>query len=524
MSGRARSNAVSSSSAPFVGAQRSAGPARAPMMGAHRQQEPALEMQEAVGNQATQQAMDATPLSPEAYLYGGGGSEAASLGSAGPTPTPAAGLASVDAHSYLYGGGSSAGPELPTPADPAPATGGVYGAYRPPEDSSSAAPTAYSGIYNAYSAPERAVAPLAPSPPRLAAPANGGPSQATGPSSTPVPTGANASSAPAPSDNGNFAMKPMLAGMTSFDSSVQRPNPHMQTQLPSTTFYADTAEKRAQYARGFNDKGEMSSLSDGSNLNTIGAERPAAIGAKGDRHIFTMDGAGQFYTGDAIQENKTRGREAADRGALQQERFHHSSFLGGEEVAGAGEMQVRDGQVELVSDTSGHYRPGSKQMMQTVQQLEKNKVQTERLGVEFVGKNGTQNMQASATELLGYADHNPETAEDQMREKHSQKNSVLGELLSKSRNNPEGQNLKPSELNRRPEGAAPSAAVEQENEGASGFYMDEEDNEEPVYNDLEEIEDEEEQPVYSETSEEDAVQYSEIEHNEAENEEDTYYN
>ena len=290
------------------------------------------------------------------------------------------------------------------------------------------------------------------------------------------PENADPSQAPAPAAPGNnmgFAMKSMEDGMEDFDKSLLgRANPHMGTSLPSTTFYADTPEKRAPYTRQFDSQGKMSSASDGSKLDTIGAERPAAIGAKGDRHIFAMDGEGQFHTTDAIKENKQRGQAAAASGASQQDRFHHSSFLAGQDVAGAGEMQVRDGQVELVSDTSGHYQPGSKQMMQTVQQLEKNNVATEKLGVEFVGKGiydedgnktgQTKNMQASATELLGYQNHSPETAETQMRAMHDKKNSFLGELLGKAQNNPEGQNLKPSELNRRPEEAAPGPAVEQE--------------------------------------------------------------
>lgn len=77
----------------------------------------------------------------------------------------------------------------------------------------------------------------------------------------------------------------------------------------------------------------------------------------------------------------------------------------------------------------------------------------ERLGVEFVGKredkedeNGylqldeegnplkqdqpNKNMQVSALELLGYANHNPHTAEEQMRKSHAKKNEVLQQLLS----------------------------------------------------------------------------------------------
>ncbi|QJD87073.1 hypothetical protein [Cohnella herbarum] len=121
-------------------------------------------------------------------------------------------------------------------------------------------------------------------------------------------------------------------------------------------------------------------------------------------------------------------------------------------------MQVRDGQVALVSDASGHYQPGSKQMMQTVQELERKKVAMERLGVEFVGKredkedeedeedeNGylqldeednplkqdqpNKNMQVSALELLGYANHSPHTAEAQMRKSHAKKNEFYNSYL-----------------------------------------------------------------------------------------------
>jgi len=38
-------------------------------------------------------------------------------------------------------------------------------------------------------------------------------------------------------------------------------------------------------------------------------------------------------------------------------RFHHSSLVGGEPVAAAGELGVKDGVVHFVSNASGHYRP-----------------------------------------------------------------------------------------------------------------------------------------------------------------------
>ncbi|MFB9280203.1 hypothetical protein [Cohnella cellulosilytica] len=418
-----------------------------------------------------------------------------------------------------------------------------------------------------------------------------------------------------------FEMKPMVNGMDKFDEWFPQPHSRMHTVLPSKTFYADTEEKRAPYARKFNEDGTISNQSDGEHLSTIGALSAPVQGSKPDRHIFTMDGGGNFYTADAIHETTKRGREAQARFNLAepggqeapapvssyyegegggpepnyveiqeeseesgsgygysqvapstsdnnyieiqdesaesesdgygysqvapsapdnnyieiqdesaesesdgyvpqymgeqeprssdgqyldsppdspdhyyeaqehddastyygseveqeeeetgpqvpyQERFHHSSFLAGQAVAGAGEMQVRDGQIELVSDASGHYRPGSKQMLQTVQELERKKVPVERMGVEFIGKGNAAldadgyasmdesgdtiketNMQASALELLGYANHrNPENAETEMRANHAKKNRFLSELLGLAGKSKKKDEVRPSD-------------------------------------------------------------------------------
>lgn len=333
-----------------------------------------------------------------------------------------------------------------------------------------------------------------------------------------------------------FDMKPMLDGMDEFDSSVQRPNPHMATSLPSTTFYADSAEKREPFARGFGADGRMTNA-DGSALNTIGADRPAAIGAKGDRHIFTMDGEGQFYSADAIKENKDRAKAAQDSGASQQERFHHSSFLGGKDVAGAGELQVRDGQIETVSDTSGHYRPGSKQMLQTVQQLEKNNASVEKMGVEFVGKNKVRNaegnlvteknLQAPATELLGYSNVEDKSGiESQMRTMHGKKDNVLAELLSKSGGGSDG-NLKPSDFKKKAEDAIPRGAQAPAPAPAPAQDPDyvHYDN---VYDEAPEQEDEKEEEaynnVYDEVKENEDIVYNEVDEEALEQEAEDPYN
>ncbi|RIE05065.1 hypothetical protein D3H35_02740 [Cohnella faecalis] len=279
-----------------------------------------------------------------------------------------------------------------------------------------------------------------------------------------------------------------------FDKKLLHQGAISGVDLDSTTFYANESQ-RASYSRSFDSTGKMVNKTDSKAVNTIGADRSATKGAKADRHIFTMDGQGEFHSTDAVKENRDRSKQIRnqrkqDLKGLQSdpenqeklrnmelpamERFHHSSFNAGGDIAGAGELQVRDGQVELVSDASGHYKPGSRQMIQTVQQLEKNKVPIEQLGVEFIGKpefeyetdlktgehrvdeatgkkvhrldaegkkvkkldqyglqSVSKNMQASAMELLGYADHSPDAAEERMRDMHGKKNAMLEELLGK---------------------------------------------------------------------------------------------
>lgn len=52
-------------------------------------------------------------------------------------------------------------------------------------------------------------------------------------------------------------------------------------------------------------------------------------------------------------------------------KFHHSSFLAGGPVAGAGELNVVDGRLKFVSDQSGHYKPDPEYLQQVVDNLKK---------------------------------------------------------------------------------------------------------------------------------------------------------
>jgi len=70
--------------------------------------------------------------------------------------------------------------------------------------------------------------------------------------------------------------------------------------------------------------------------------------------IFVMDEEGRFF----FKENAIEGE------------FHHSSFLSGKPVAGAGEFIFKDGKLTAITDRSGHYRPTPEYMQQVTQSLE----------------------------------------------------------------------------------------------------------------------------------------------------------
>ncbi|WP_063041143.1 WXG100-like domain-containing protein [Nocardia grenadensis] len=70
----------------------------------------------------------------------------------------------------------------------------------------------------------------------------------------------------------------------------------------------------------------------------------------GGRAIFVMDRAGNLYASNYHEAGL----------------FHHSSFLAGGPVAAAGELVVINGQLRLLTDSSGHYRPSRAYTLQAV--------------------------------------------------------------------------------------------------------------------------------------------------------------
>ncbi|HYF33876.1 MAG TPA: hypothetical protein VD994_01190 [Prosthecobacter sp.] len=112
---------------------------------------------------------------------------------------------------------------------------------------------------------------------------------------------------------------------------------------------------------------------------------------QGKKHIFVMDGEGGVYAKGARA--AVTQQDDSGRGV----HVHHSSFLAGEDVAGAGELQVgQDGFLKGVTDRSGHYKPGEEQTTQTLAELENKGVNLDN--VKFTLDRGTEKVGGMAKE------------------------------------------------------------------------------------------------------------------------------
>jgi uncharacterized Zn-binding protein involved in type VI secretion len=71
-----------------------------------------------------------------------------------------------------------------------------------------------------------------------------------------------------------------------------------------------------------------------------------------NRAIYVMDENGNFYASEQVGG-----------------KIHHSSILAGEPVAGAGEIEVVQGELQYINRGSGHYEPTPEMLQQTVDEL-----------------------------------------------------------------------------------------------------------------------------------------------------------
>lgn len=82
-------------------------------------------------------------------------------------------------------------------------------------------------------------------------------------------------------------------------------------------------------------------------------------------YIYSMDTEGNIYVKEASPALVCK--------------FHHSSFVAGAPVAGAGQMKIKDGRVTFIDNFSGHYHPPDELLDQVLAVLRENKVEVEQI-------------------------------------------------------------------------------------------------------------------------------------------------
>jgi len=92
--------------------------------------------------------------------------------------------------------------------------------------------------------------------------------------------------------------------------------------------------------------------------------------------------------GSAIFVVAPNGRIYAGSHVLNQ--FHHSSFISGEAIIGAGEIVTdKKGKIIRITNQSGHYRPGSHEMLEVLETLKKKGVDLKGVELQIVAKPGS---------------------------------------------------------------------------------------------------------------------------------------
>jgi hypothetical protein len=80
--------------------------------------------------------------------------------------------------------------------------------------------------------------------------------------------------------------------------------------------------------------------------------------------------------------------------------FHHSSFLGGGQTAGAGEMKVSGGKLKVLTNKSGHYLPEAWENLQVIEELRDQGVSPDSYEFIDFGKNESKTPYGSAQSYL----------------------------------------------------------------------------------------------------------------------------
>jgi hypothetical protein len=359
--------------------------------------------------------------------------------------------------------GVSAGPPPPGPsydyAQPKDALSGAaygYGAYSKPADALSGAAYAYaqpkdllssaadgyakpklgqgkSG--NMYSRPKDLANPAAPIG-NPAAPINAAASAPAAPPVAPAHAMPRLELGTANPDQGivdatRNQMFPKTAGSQFRTKGMADSDSHYQHEAHTASFrgkgpmgnvftkYWNDAEQDAHKLGADKASGTLGFLNSGQQMNTIGATGQGTWNGEGkDKYIYTMDGAGAMRAVDPADKNEWARKDmpglaapATTNADKQVGLVNHSSTVRGKDVAAAGDMTVRDGRLETLSNVSGHYRPDVGMLHQAAHMIGTKGAMRNDTTIDMErGPEGR--MQTNALQFLGASQGQEEIARD----------------------------------------------------------------------------------------------------------------
>lgn len=120
-----------------------------------------------------------------------------------------------------------------------------------------------------------------------------------------------------------------------------------------------SVEERKQYVLEFND----GTLMQGG--KTLPHLEPGADPNTEVEYLYSMDLEGTIYVAPASPMLTCK--------------FHHSSFVAGGPVAGAGQIKIRRGKATFIDNCSGHYHPSDDVMDQVLSVLKQHNVEVEQI-------------------------------------------------------------------------------------------------------------------------------------------------
>jgi hypothetical protein len=156
------------------------------------------------------------------------------------------------------------------------------------------------------------------------------------------------------------------------------------------THFARSDKEQSRYMMSTsraNDGRTLLTGNDGKLLDTSKSTMPVGMSRDEGRNIFVMGADGKMRSLDVGSEFHRINPNVSDDSNQwsDAERVHHSTMLAGNDVMAAGEMEVDQGQLRMMSNRSGHYRPPVAALHQAVSQLDRSGVEMGGVGLQLLG-------------------------------------------------------------------------------------------------------------------------------------------